>query len=456
MPILQTSTTLSIRNRLARLAPADRRRRLAADPRLADALRRRDWRTIARPQQQPRFDLDWWIRFWCAGRRWGKSRAGSEALTELIRSGRIMEGIAAGRTFRETKAIQGRWLRRVGRDLGARLHETSMEMRYDNGAVVYLLSADKPEMFRGWGVERDEGTRGVGAGWADELGTWKTSDNPEDDPWTQMKFAVSEEPQRILVTTTPRPTDVMRELAADPRALVTFGSTAENRANLSARYYDLLAEAYGGTRLGEQELEGRILAAVEGTVFKRAWFEETRIAAEDAPPLEAYDNIVTAVDPNGSTKPDSDYTGIATVGLFGGDHLHTLYTTRLRGSPSAWAAEVARQYHRYGSRMVIAERNFGGDMVESVIRNFDPTLPVFPVWASRGKTVRFEPLSLLYEQRRVHHIGHHHVELEDELVHFTAASQRDDILDAEVYAAEYLQPSGSSFRIASTSDWDDF
>lgn len=453
MPILQTTTQLSIRSRLAAMSRDRRREWIRRHPRQAEAVRRKSWRTIARPQQLARYDLDWWIRLWCTGRRWGKSRSGAEAVTEAIRDEGAREGIAAGRTFRETRSIQGRWLERVGRDLGARM--VGPEVRYDNGTIIHLLSADRPESFRGWGVDHEDGLGGVGVAWSDELATWGTGESrregedPQDDSWTQLKFAVSAPPQRILVTTTPRPSKRIREVAADPNALVTFGDTRENRANLAPRYYDLLERAYRGTRLAQQELGGQILAATEGTMFKRVWFDSARVSPEDAPPLESYDDIVTSVDPAGSTKPESDFTGIVTVGRLG-DELYVLYSTRVRTSPEGWALEAARQLARYGSSVIICERNFGGDMVASTIRNLDPALPVREVVASRGKFVRAEPLSLLYEGGRVHHVGYHHVELEDELVHFTPSAKRDDTLDAMVYAAEHLRPAGSAFLVAAT------
>ena len=455
MPTLTTTTTLSLRDRALLLNRGQRRAWLRRNPRAARAIGRRDWAAIARPSQLPRFDLNWWIRFFCAGRRWGKSRSGAEAVTAGIKDHGAREGIAAGRTWRETKGIQGRWLERCGRELGAKI--IGQEVRYDNGARVYLLSADRPESFRGWGVDDDEGGAGVGIAWADELATWGTgkekrdSRDLEDDSWTQLKFAVSAPPQRIIVTSTPRPSERIRELAADPDALVTYGHTRENAANLAPRYVRLLERSYGGTRLADQELAGRILAAVQGTMFKQEWIESSRLSREDAPPLSSYDQIVTAVDPNGSTKPDSDFCGISTVGLLG-DELYVIYSTRVKTTPEGWAAEVARQYYRYGSAVVVAERNFGGDMVESTLRNFDPTIAVVPVTASKAKYVRAEPLSLLYEAGRVHHVGYHHVELEDELVRFTPAAKRDDTLDTVVYAAEYLRPSGSAWLVAGTAE----
>ena len=189
-------------------------------------------------------------------------------------------------------------------------------------------------------------------------------------------------------------------------------------------------------------------------MFKQEWIESARLSREDGPPLSAYAQVVTAVDPAGSTKPDSDFTGISTVGLLS-DEIHVLYSTRVKATPEGWAAEVARQYYRYGSAVIVAETNFGGDMVESTLRNFDPALAVVTVTAAKGKYIRAEPLSLLYEAGRAHHVGFHHVELEDELVRFTAASKRDDILDTVVYAAEYLRPSGSAWMVASTAADDD-
>lgn len=156
--------------------------------------------------------------------------------------------------------------------------------------------------------------------------------------------------------------------------------------------------------------------------------------------------IVVSVDPAASDKPGSNEHGIVVVGIAGDNHAYVLADESLKGSPSDWAARVASVYREHGADAIVAEVNQGGDMVEHVIKTVLPNVVVRKVHASRGKYVRAEPFSALYEQGRVHHVGVHS-ELEEQMVTFTperAADRADgyspDRVDALVWGLKEIFP----------------
>jgi phage terminase large subunit-like protein len=215
---------------------------------------------------------------------------------------------------------------------------------------------------------------------------------------------------RVVVTTTPRPTPIIRGLVNTTTTTVTRGSTYENKANLAEAFIDKIVQRYAQTRLGRQEIFGEILDDNPGALFKRDLIEKARVAK--CPPLL---RIVIAIDPAVSSNPDSDETGIIVVGL--GYDLHAYVLEDLSGkyTPAEWANVAVDAFYSFEADRIVAEVNQGGALVEANIRTVDPSVPYKAVRASRGKAVRAEPVAGLYEQGRVHHVGVL-VALEDQMV----------------------------------------
>src|SRR5689334_1588893 len=207
---------------------------------------------------------------------------------------------------------------------------------------------------------------------------------------------------RCLVATTPRPTKLIRELLAREGrdVAVTRGSTYENRANLAAGFFDQVIRKYEGTRLGRQELNAELLEDTPGALWSHGIIDAARQAA--APNLA---RIVVAIDPAASSGEDADETGIVIVGRDNQGHGYVLADASGKHQPIEWAKIAIAAYRAHHADRIVAERNNGGAMVEATIRMVDNNLPVTTVWASHGKVARAEPVSALYEQGRVHHIG---------------------------------------------------
>jgi phage terminase large subunit-like protein len=245
------------------------------------------------------------------------------------------------------------------------------------------------------------------------------------ETWDQLQFGLrlGEHPQ-ALVTTTPRPLPLIKRLINDPDTRVTRGATLDNQANLAANTVKQLYERYGGTRLGRQELEGEILHDVPGALWNRDIIDAARL--RDVP--EDLERVYVAVDPAVSNTENSDEHGIVVVGLArdkeGYARGYVLDDGSCRGQPEEWARKAVSLYRTWSADKIIAEKNQGGDMVESTIKAQDRSVPVELVTATRGKVVRAEPISALYEQGRIHHCGRFDV-LEDQMCMFSIDNVRN-------------------------------
>ncbi len=288
---------------------------------------------------------------------------------------------------------------------------------WPNGSQATLFSADVPERLRGpqyhWAV-------------ADELAVWRY-----EEAWDMLQLGVrlGDDP-RIVVGTTPRPTPTVRALLNDPETVVTRGSTYANAANLAPRFLARIRAQYEGTRLGRQEIEGELLEDTPGALWSLALIESTR--AREAPELY---RVVVGVDPS-ATSP-GDEAGIIVAGLASNGHAYVLGDASLQGSPNEWGSAAVKAYHQYEADRLVAEVNNGGEMVELTIRTVDDRVSYKPVYASRGKRTRAEPVSALYEQGKVHHVGAL-AQLEDEMCHWVPGDPSPNRMDALVWTLTEL------------------
>ena len=229
---------------------------------------------------------------------------------------------------------------------------------------------------------------------------------------------------QVLVTTTPRPLPLIKKLIADPENAITRGSTLDNAANLASSTVKALYETYGNSRLGRQELEGEILGDIPGALWTREAIDLSRV--KQAP--EDLERVFVAVDPAASSHEGSDENGIVVVGLSrdsdGYARGYVLEDASMKGPPEEWAKTAVRMYRKWQADKIIAEKNQGGEMVESVLKAQDRSVPVELVHATRGKIVRAEPISTLYEQGRIHHVGMF-PKLEDQMCEFSIDNVRN-------------------------------
>jgi predicted phage terminase large subunit-like protein len=299
---------------------------------------------------------------------------------------------------------------------------------WQNGSVAYMYSADEPERLRG---------PQHGAAWCDEAGSWRYPDT-----WDMMMFGLrlGKNP-KVAVTTTPRPTPMLKQIQSAPNVVITRGTTYENRANLAASFFDSIITKYEGTRLGRQELEGHDLDDSPGAMWNRDQIDKFRIRKA----LEMV-RIVVAIDPAVTSKDDSDETGIVVVGKDEFGHAYVLEDCSIKGTPDEWGRAAIQAMNRHQADRIVAEVNQGGDMVRYVLETIDKNVPVKMVRASRGKVSRAEPVSALYEQGKVHHVGVFH-KLEDQMCTWEPGMPSPDRMDAMVWGMTELMLAGAEPRI---------
>lgn len=394
-----------------------------------------NWEIRARPEQLPP-TVPWTFWFVCAGRGWGKTRCFSEWIIEQVRQGYKKIGLI-GPTASSNRDIivEGdSGILAVSRPDFRPLYEPSKrKVSWSNGSTAYLFSAEEPDRLRGPQFEK------MGC---EEIASWKY---PEAWDMAKLCLRLGKNPQAII-TTTPKPKRIIRELIADKNCITTGGSTYDNIQNLSPNFYKAIVDQLEGTSLGEQEIYGRLLEELPDALWKRSMISNNRVSDIN---LEELVRIVVGIDPAGTSKETSAQTGIIVAGIDANGEGYVLEDLSCRKRPKGWASEGIRAYNKYGADRIIAEKNFGGEMVESVIRNVDPNVSYKSIHASRGKRARAEPISALYEKGRIHHVGVFK-DLEDQLCNFTPESKTSpDRLDALVWAfTELILHRGSPTRIA--------
>lgn len=395
-----------------------------------EAKARLRWNLQRRPSQIPPTD-DWLVWLILAGRGFGKTRTGAEWLAEQAWRHPGTRWAIVAPTFGDARdtCVEGEsgLLHALGGEV--RTWNRSLgELELIGGSKVKLFSADEPERLRG--------PQHHGA-WCDELAAWRY---PE--AWDQLQFGLrlqtADLQPRTVVTTTPKPTRLVRSLVDRATTHVTTGSTFENEANLAPAALEELRSLYEGTRIGRQELYAELLLDTPGALWTMAMLdtEGCRVPETNVPDLV---RVVTAIDPAVTSGEDADSTGIVTVGQDHTGDLWVLADDTCRLSPEGWASVAIGAMDRWGGDRIVAEVNNGGDLVESVLRAVDRTVPYRKVTASRGKRVRAEPVAAMYEQGRVHHVAGLE-ELEAQMCTWTPDSRQGspDRLDALVWACTEL------------------
>ena len=393
-----------------------------------------DFRFWALPHQLPP-PGNWRTWVVLGGRGAGKSRAGAEWVRSVVEGprpsdpGRASRIALLGETIDQAREVMvfgesgilacsppdRRPCWRSGRKL----------LEWQNGATAQVFSAHDPESLRGPQFD---------AAWLDELAKWPRA----EAAWDMLQFALRRgEQPRQCVTTTPRNTAILRRIL---EASSTVNTWAPTRANpfLPRSFLSEVRARYGDTRLGRQELDGRLLAEAEGALWTTERLEALRVEA--APKL---DRVVVAVDPPVTGHRRSDACGIVVAGAATAGPPETWQAFVLEdasveaASPLEWAEAALAAYKRHDAQRLVAETNQGGDLVETVLRQVDPMVAYRGLHASRGKAARAEPVAALYEQGRVRHLRGL-AALEDEMCLMTVrgfeGSRSPDRLDALVWA----------------------
>ena len=387
--------------------------------------------------------FDWWLvefardsqlpppgnwRYWVilAGRGFGKTRSGAEWVKLQARHYPFVNIIGATSDDARDIMIEGEsGILAVCNTAERPVYRSQRAcLDWPNGAKSLIFTADAPERLRGKQHMKL---------WADELGAWRYA-----EAWDQamMGLRLGDNPQAVI-TTTPRPRPVLLELLQQPGVVKTQGTTYDNRLNLAEQFFEQIITKYEGTRIGRQELNAEILLDNPGALWKRQWIDDARVI--QAPDLA---RIVVGVDPSASSGGDACGIVVAGATRAREAELYILEDATLQASPEAWARAAVTAYHKYKADRIVAEANQGGEMVTAVLRQIDRNVPVKLVHATRGKAIRAEPVSAVYEQGRGHHVGAFPL-LEDELCQWEAGDPSPNRLDALVWAAtELLAPQG--------------
>ncbi|MEM9972044.1 MAG: terminase family protein [Pseudomonadota bacterium] len=399
-----------------------------------------DWEVWAHPEQLP-LNEPWSTWLFLGGRGAGKTRAGAEWVRAMA-EGRYpfakapaMRIAIIGETLHDAREVMVEGvsgLLSIHKNGDRPVYEASRRrVVWPNGAVAQLFSSETPDALRGPQFH---------AAWCDEIAKWR---EPEKC-WSMLQFGMRlGDAPRTCVTTTPRPVPLLKRMLDDPNVCVTRASTRANAGNLSPGFIKAVFAAYGGTRLGRQELDGEIIEDREGALFRRGDIERGRVRAP--PDLQ---RIVVALDPPATSGKNADACGIVVAGTGEDGRFYVIRDATLqRAPPEIWAAKAVGLCDEFHADRIVAEVNQGGEMVAAVLRQVDPFAPIEMVRATRGKILRAEPVAMLYAQGRVSHVGGL-PKLEDEMCSFDADGQSDghspDRLDALVWALTSLMQSARS------------
>ena len=402
-----------------------------------------DWLETARPTQITPFG-DWHIWLILAGRGWGKTRTGAmDTMLFALRNPESRVAVVTP-TFGDLRRVAFEGVSGILKHLpeqcmlqgrGQGYNASASEIRLYNGSIIMGFSATEPDRLRGPQFHR---------AWCDELAAWRYP-----DAFDQLMFALRlGDSPKCIITTTPKPTPLIKQLVERKDVRTTRGSTFENEANLAASTLAMLRERYQGTKLGRQELYAEIIDAMEGALWRPSLIDESRL---DQNVDVNFEKIIVAIDPAVTSGENSDETGIVVVGKGGQNQYYVLEDKSGKYSADEWGRMAITAYHEWQADIIVAEVNNGGDLVERLIRGIDPNVPYRSVHASRGKMVRAEPIAAMYEQRRVHHMGFFS-ELESQMCTYTGDRPKPspDRLDALVWGLTELSKSSgtASWRIS--------
>ena len=384
----------------------------------------------ARPNQlEPKDNYLTWLIL--SGRGYGKTWVGSHWVIEKARKykgchiGLIGESSADIRDIMVENGYSS-ILKQSSNTFYPKYEPSKRRLTFPNGSVATLYSADKPGLLRGPQHHFL---------WFDELAKYYNPYEVFDQAMFGLRLGT--EP-KLLITTTPKPIQLLKDLLQESNTIVTSGSTFENVSNLSGSFLTQIKKRYEGTTLGQQELYGNLLDEAEGALWTRKLIDDSRTLEP-----ESFDEIVIGVDIAITSKESSDETGIIVCGKVG-DKGYVLDDISGKLTPSEMAEKTIQAYWLWGASKVSLEINQGGDFIVEAIRMVEKqkglTVPINikPVWASKSKLVRASIIYPLYEQKRIHHCKSFN-QLEDQMCTWIPGeSKSPDRLDSLVWALTEL------------------
>lgn len=401
----------------------------------------------ARADQWPPVGVDWFTWMILSGRGAGKTRTGGEWCRKMSNKYPRIAGVGRRGTDIRSTMVEGEsGLIRVCELAGIDYtwEPSKREFTFQNGGKVYFYTAEEPDSLRGPQHH---------LAWLDEPAHMPLIDLVWDNLLLGLRLG---DWPRVLITSTPTPIKWVKELVKKDDTTVVRVSTYANIDNLAPTFRKNVIEKYEGTRLGRQELHGEVIEDVEGALWNGELIMKANQTNPDdfeGVPYHSYlgvdfDRIVVAVDPAGTATKRSDETGIVVVARLG-RNFFVLEDLTGKYSPDGWAKKVVYAYKKWNADRVVAEKNYGGDMVKTTLRTQDENLPVTLVTSRRGKVIRAEPVVGLYEQGRVQHVGDLHL-LETEQVEWVPGEgDSPNRIDAEVHGITNLMKGTGTGEVAS-------
>ncbi len=388
------------------------------------ALQTDPWLKTGRANQQIPSGDAWKTWLILAGRGFGKTRTGAETVRQWVQTKKAKRVALISNTEQDVRQVM------IEGESGLlNVHCSATRPRYQaslgtlvwkNGAQAHVYSAEAYEKLRGPQFD---------AAWIDELAKFRNA----QQTWDQLMMALrlGQNP-RVVVTTTPKPINLIESLVKDETVHLTRGTTFDNAQNLSPSFLNYIKKKYESTQLGAQELYGEILTTRTGALWQR-----DMIQYKAAPSV--LQRIIIGVDPAVSVGATADETGIIVAGVDSQNNAYVLADYSGKYSPYAWSQKVIQTYHHFNADCVVVEKNQGGDIIGHMLKSQDVTVNHRLVTASRGKHVRAEPVVSLYEQKKVFHVQRF-TTLENQLCHYVPweVKYSPDRLDALVWALTEL------------------
>ena len=412
------------------LPPATRARVVAALPVPARTAILDEWWWQAHGgQAEP--EGGWRIWAIVAGRGFGKTRAGAEWVWQRARENPAARIALVAASLDEVQRVmvegESGLLASARAGEAPRWIASRGLLLFPGGAEAHAFTAEKPDKLRGPQHH---------FAWCDELAKWPNADDTWNNLMLGLRLGTS---PRTIVTTTPKPIPLLRRILALPSCAETNGRSEENPHN-APTFIEAMREQFEGTRLARQELEGLLLEDYENALWTRELLDKDRGPSLCPGESTTFARLVIGLDPPASTGGDS--CGIVICGKDKEGTAWVLADLTARGlTPEQWARRVVHAAGQYKAVKVIAEKNQGGDMIESVLRAVDANLPVRLVPAVKSKAARAEPIALRFETGRARLAGHFD-ELEDQMCALTWEGYQGpgspDRLDAMVWAMTEL------------------
>lgn len=403
----------------------------------------RPWYTIARPKQLPpdhpnhchadrngyycrwyetdgtehrcEGQEDWYIWLLLAGRGAGKTLSGSNWILEQALTYPNTRWAVVAPTYGQVQKVcfkgdSGIIAQALPAEIPADgYNKNELTITLDNGSEIHGFSAENPERARGFNLS---------GAWLDEVGSYRGT-----ELWDEiLQPALRKGDPKVVVTTTPSASPLLKRWydlfiseskAGRPCDVHLTHSTFRENYALPPKRVEALEREYAGTRAGRQELEGEMLEDFEGALWKREFIENSRVRPEDFD-IDKMNRIVVAVDPSMTSGEKADESGIIVAGMDNNKDGYLIADLSCHGTPERVMREAVAAYYKYGADCVVMEANQGGDYLTTALRAVDPGVPPRVVRASKGKLIRAQPISMLAEQGRLHHVGYF-PKLEDQL-----------------------------------------